>query len=83
MPADIQFDAVIFDSDGVLVDSEALGVVIEREAEGVGADLIALGTHGRTGLPRLLMGSVAERVLHHSPCAILTVRHSGDGDEQE
>jgi nucleotide-binding universal stress UspA family protein len=33
--------------------------------------LIVMGTHGRTGLKRLLMGSVAERVLGHAPCAVL------------
>ncbi len=35
------------------------------------ADLIALGTHGRTGLPHLLLGSVAEAVMHHASCDVL------------
>jgi nucleotide-binding universal stress UspA family protein len=35
------------------------------------ADLIALGTHGRTGLPHLLLGSVAEAVMHHAGCDVL------------
>lgn len=48
--------------------------VIEREAEAAGADLVALGTHGRSGLKRLMLGSIAERVLHHAPCPVLTVR---------
>lgn len=47
--------------------------VIEAEAIRVGADLIAMGTHGRTGLKRLLFGSVAERVLPSAPCPVLTV----------
>jgi len=38
------------------------------------ADLIVTGTHGRTGLGRLLMGSVAEQTLRRAPCPILTVR---------
>lgn len=38
------------------------------------ADLIAIGTHGRTGLYRLLMGSVAEHVLRHAPCPVLAWR---------
>jgi nucleotide-binding universal stress UspA family protein len=40
----------------------------------VGMDLIVLGTHGTTGLARLLMGSVAETVLRKAPCPVLTVR---------
>jgi nucleotide-binding universal stress UspA family protein len=40
----------------------------------VGADLIVLSTHGRTGLAHLLIGSVAERVVRHAPCPVLTMR---------
>lgn len=43
-------------------------------AERGGFDLIVLGTHGRTGLPRLLMGSVAEKIVRGAGCAVLTVR---------
>jgi universal stress protein A len=39
-----------------------------------GADLIVMGTHGRTGLSRLLLGSVAEAVLRRSSCPVLTIR---------
>jgi nucleotide-binding universal stress UspA family protein len=39
-------------------------------------DLIAMGTHGRTGLSHMLIGSVAERVVRIAPCAVLTVRES-------
>jgi nucleotide-binding universal stress UspA family protein len=38
------------------------------------ADLLVLGTHGRTGLTHALMGSVAERVVRKAPCPVLTVR---------
>lgn len=37
-------------------------------------DLVALGTHGRTGRPRSLAGSVAESVVRTAPCAVMTVR---------
>lgn len=43
-------------------------------AERQGVDLIVMGTHGRTGLQHLLIGSVAERTIRHAPCAVLTVR---------
>jgi universal stress protein A len=37
-------------------------------------DLIVMGTHGRTGLKHLLLGSVAEKVVRHASCPVLTVR---------
>lgn len=43
-------------------------------AESVKADLIVIGTHGRTGIAHALIGSVAENVVRHAPCAVLTVR---------
>lgn len=43
-------------------------------AKGVGADLIVMGTHGRRGLARALMGSVAEAVVRTAECPVLTVR---------
>ncbi len=50
-----------------------LEVIHAAQAEG--ADLIVMGTHGRTGLAHVLMGSVAERVVQKAPCAVLTIRH--------
>src|SRR5262249_10572008 len=38
-------------------------------------DLIVMGTHGRSGLAHVLLGSVAERVVGKAPCPVLTVRH--------
>lgn len=46
---------------------------IAARAHELRADLIVMGTHGRTGLPRLLMGSVAEGVLRQAPCPVLLV----------
>jgi nucleotide-binding universal stress UspA family protein len=43
------------------------------------ADMIVMGTQGRTGLDRLLIGSVAERVVRHAPCPVMTVRAEARG----
>ncbi len=50
---------------------------ILKAAQDTSADLIVIGTHGRTGLPHVLLGSVAERVVRHAPCPVLTVRSKG------
>jgi universal stress protein A len=47
---------------------------IIRFAKEKDIDLIVMGTHGRTGLERLLMGSVAEKVMRESPCSVLVVK---------
>ncbi|MDP1648105.1 MAG: universal stress protein [Rubrivivax sp.] len=47
---------------------------ILRRATELGADLIVLGTHGKRGLERLLVGSTAEKVMRHSAIPVLTVR---------
>jgi nucleotide-binding universal stress UspA family protein len=56
-----------------LVDGEPAEHIL-KVAESSNADLLVLGTHGSTGLTRLLMGSVAEHVLRKAPCPVLTVR---------
>jgi nucleotide-binding universal stress UspA family protein len=48
--------------------------VIADTAVEVGADLVVIGTHGRTGISHMLLGSVAEQVLRTTPCSILTIR---------
>jgi glycine betaine transporter len=58
--------------------------VINETARELGIDLVVMGTHGRRGLSRALLGSVAETVVRSAPCAVLTVRlrdvHQGDRD---
>lgn len=55
------------------VESGAPAGRIVHYAERHGIDLIVLGTHGRTGMTRALLGSVAERVVRTAPCPVLTV----------
>lgn len=63
---------------GLLVETHLLkgdpAAEIIKAAEDLRCDLIVMGTHGRTGVTRLLMGSVTERVLRASPVPIVAVR---------
>jgi nucleotide-binding universal stress UspA family protein len=56
-----------------LVTGDPAGAVVELAKE-EGVDFIVMGTHGRSGLSRVLMGSVAEVVVRKSPCPVLTLR---------
>jgi len=47
---------------------------IIRKSQEIGASLIVLGTHGRTGLDHIIFGSTAERVVRGSTCPVLTIR---------
>jgi nucleotide-binding universal stress UspA family protein len=46
-------------------------------------DLIVMGSHGRTGLVHLLLGSVAEKVTRLASCPVLTVRHTGESEHAQ
>jgi nucleotide-binding universal stress UspA family protein len=63
---------------GVAADYELLegpaGEMIVDEAEGLHAEMVAMTTHGRTGLGRLVLGSVADYVIQHTTCPVLLVR---------
>jgi nucleotide-binding universal stress UspA family protein len=56
-----------------LIEGEISEEII-RLSQDQSCDLIVLGTHGRTGLQRLLMGSVAEQVMRKAACPVLTVK---------
>jgi nucleotide-binding universal stress UspA family protein len=77
--------------DGALAEARGLGVqrVTAKLLNGVPwrtivdaagdptIDLIVAGTHGRTGLARVILGSVVERIVRHAPCSVLVVRSEG------
>ena len=73
---------------GVALDTEIrdgdVGTEIEKLIEEDHADLVVIGTHGRHGLGRVLMGSVAERIFRCAPCPVVTVGpdFAGSGLEQ-
>ncbi len=50
-------------------------VEIVREADEGDFDMLVVGTHGRTGIKHMLIGSVAEKVVRKAPCPVLTVKH--------
>lgn len=59
--------------DAFLEEGEGHAAIVKR-AEAFGADLVVVGSHGRTGLTRILLGSVAEKVVRHAPCPVLVAR---------
>jgi nucleotide-binding universal stress UspA family protein len=58
---------------GSLIKNSEIEEII-RLARARKADLVVMGTHGRSGLARFVLGSVAERVVASAPCPVLTVR---------
>lgn len=69
-------------AEAMVVDGDPAAEIL-RVARDEEVDLIAIGTHGRTGVRRVLMGSVAERVLRRAPCPVLTVRAPDEGDADD
>jgi universal stress protein A len=64
-----------------LLKTGAPAAAITETATEERSDLIVIGTHGRTGLNRLVIGSVAERVVRIAPCPVLTVKpHASAGE---
>ncbi len=56
-----------------LITGDAAGEILQA-ATRLGIDLIVMATHGRTGMRRFVLGSVAERVVREAPCPVLTVK---------
>ena len=67
----------------VMVRPGAAAPVILDLARGLGADPPALGTHGRSGFRKLVLGSVAENVVRKAPCPVLTVPARGGGPPRQ
>jgi nucleotide-binding universal stress UspA family protein len=59
----------------VILTSAAPAQSIVSYARDAAIDLIVIGTHGRTGLANLFLGSIAQHVVRMAPCPVLTVRH--------
>lgn len=59
--------------EAIVRDGDAFSEILAGATD-TGCDLIVMGTHGRTGLVHLLIGSVAEKVVRHAPIPVLTVR---------
>jgi nucleotide-binding universal stress UspA family protein len=49
-------------------------IVLEETARSEQADLVVVGSHGRSGIKKLLLGSVAAHVMTHAPCPVLVIR---------
>lgn len=66
-----------------IVEGMGASVAIAQYARDHAVDLIVLGSHGRTGFKRALLGSVAERVVRNAPCDVLVVRSRTDAEESQ
>jgi len=62
-----------------MIASSSVASTILDYAEANGIDLIAMSTHGRSGLGRWVYGSVADKVLQHAVCPVLLIRSQQDG----
>jgi nucleotide-binding universal stress UspA family protein len=60
-----------------LITGDPAGAIV-RLAESEDVDMIVMGTHGRSGLTRLLMGSVAEAIVRRAPCPVLTFKQPSE-----
>ena len=69
----IRAEDLKYDIDYQLVEGDA-ATEIARVAAEKSCDLIVMGTHGRTGIERVLLGSVAEKVIRHAACPVLTTK---------
>lgn len=67
--AGIEADSMLFDTFG-----ERLGETVANAAKQWNADLVVVGTHGRRGFSRLLLGSGAEQIIRLAPVPVLTIR---------
>jgi nucleotide-binding universal stress UspA family protein len=68
-------DRAVLHAHAVVETSDAPAEAIAAYAASAHIDLIVMGTHGRSAMEQLLVGSVAERVVRTAPCPVLTVRH--------
>lgn len=60
-------------AEAVADEGDAVSKIV-RKAEQEHADLVIVGSHGRKGFPRAILGSVAEKVVRNAPCSVLVVR---------
>lgn len=75
--AGVEADNLLFDNFG-----ERLGEVVANTAKQWDADLIVVGTHGRRGIGRMLLGSGAEQILRLAPVPVLVIRSGEDSSSK-
>lgn len=70
-----RIQAAGFSATAKMVPADPRGALIDV-AKRLPADLIVVGSHGRSGFTKLLLGSVATHVVTHAPCSVLVVKHT-------
>ena len=82
MRARQQLEEAGFDVTAMLDEGDVRRVILSVAAEWP-ADLIVLGSHGRTGFIRLLLGSVSEGIVRHAPCSVEIVRERRENVDRD
>ncbi|MEL6615625.1 MAG: universal stress protein [Bacteroidota bacterium] len=79
LPLAPEADAVdLVEMEHLETEASDVAAAILHQAAALDADLIVMGTHGRSGIERAVLGSVAESVVRHARCPVFTVRPTGD-----
>lgn len=73
--AGVRCETELIDVQGI---NDSVAQCLQRCASSNGAQLVVLGTHGRRGIKRALLGSVAEQFVRSAPCPVLLVRGAGE-----
>ncbi len=68
------FEAAGISADASVIEANAAWRGVVQSAKSIGADLIVMGSHGRSGLEKLVLGSVTQAVLSHTHLPVLVVR---------
>ncbi|WP_233853639.1 universal stress protein [Paraburkholderia sp. HD33-4] len=69
----VAYETEIVDANSM---SEDIASCLQRHAQSIGAEIVVMGSHGRSGVPHAVLGSVAERFVREAPCPVMVVKEA-------